>query len=890
MSSSADIIEPWNAVPLTKFRLPRVRADVVARPVLLQRLLESVADNPISLICAPGGSGKTTLLAQLAAHQGDFTALWLSIDADDNDTARLFAALVQAMEPLDLAWEIDPRTLLASIAASRAQMRAALAALVNALCTSSAQRVVLILDDLHRITRPEAFELLDSLIERLPDHVAVVIGTRVEPPLSLARWRAYGELEAFGPDDLKFDTEAALQLAAARYGRSLATPDVQAAIDRTEGWVAGLMLLLQSRAAPARNVRADAADANRTLFSYLAQEVLTELPEDLKEFVLRVSILTELSPSLCNSVTGRSDSKQVLEDLYRRNLFVTALDETTPVLRFHDLFRDFLQAELARRPQLKRELHEKAAQAEVIASRAIHHLLSAQRWDEAMRRIAALGEDMLAQGSIATLEHWIDSIPATARASNPEIAYLRGTCAWFRWDWPRAKRELTPAADGLTAPDHTKLRVRALFHLVDALNSSGERLAAARRIEEAGRLPLDDLGRAELALQRAWCETPDGHIEAVAEHMREFVSIVEQDPATMCAATADRIHCMLIGIPGLADVFQRFFEAYERTRGDVAAPWHISALIVGAWAQLWRGRRVQTQAALDLADLLQHQFGTVRLVSERLAQVKVLANIAMGNHETALAMTRRHIEGMQSAEMAGHGAVWLRPYRHGLARAFWVRHDAHGFNEVLPYLVAPAAPAEWPFVETAAWTARGQAAILARDWKAAETALREALKTHARLRLPLIYADPRVSLAYVLLAQGRKTQAWAEFEPVFAEVVRESAIGLLLLESRRIVDELLDSAPAEVRKSTGYGWLTEQWRAWTENVDAETDTRAGPLAALSERELEVLAEVASGASNKHIARKLSLSLHTVKRHIANILDKLDCDSRGQAADLFRRHS
>lgn len=890
MSSTAEIIEPWNAVPRTKFRSPRVRADVVARPALLDRLLESVDNNPISLVCAPGGSGKTTLLAQLATQRrSGVTTLWLSIDADDNDTNRLFAALIQLMEPLQLSWEVDPKALLASVAGSRAQTRAALAALVNALCTSSAQRVVLILDDLHRITKTEAFELLDSLIERLPDHVSVVLGSRVEPPLSLARWRAYGELEAFGPEDLRFDTQEALQLALARHGVALTEPVVRDAIDRTQGWIAGLMLLLQSKVSARDSVRPDASDPHRSLFSYLAQEVLSELPEDLKDFVLRASILVELSPSLCAAVTGRADARHVLADLYRRNLFVTAIDEITPVLRFHDLFRDFLQAELARhQPRLKRELHEQAAQAETIASRAIDHLLAAQLWDEAMRRIAALGADMVMQGSIATLERWIDAIPAQARVANPEIGYLRGTCAWFRWDWPRAKRELAPAADGLTGPGQEKLRVRALFHLVDALNSSGERPAAARRIEEASRMPLDDLGRAELALQRAWCATPEGELDEVAERMREFVAIVEQEPATLCAATADRIHCMLIGIPGIADTFQRFFEAYEQARGGVAAPWHISALTVGGWAQLWRGRRAQTQAALDLADLLQHQFGAVRLVIERLAQIKALANVAMGNHETALSLIRTHIEGMQSAELAGHGAVWLRPYRHGLARAFWVRHEAEGFNAVLPYLTAPAGPGEWPFVDTAAHTARGQAAILAKDWKAAESALREALKTYSRMRLPLIYADPRVSLAYALFSQGRKAQAWAEFEPVYEEVVRENAIGLLLLESRKVVNELFDSVPSDIKRSAGYGALIVQWNAWNESAVEEPVEKIGPLAALSEREYEVLAEVASGASNKHIARQLSLSLHTVKRHIANILDKLDCDSRGQAADVFRK--
>src|SRR5262249_603805 len=159
---------------------------------------------------------------------------------------------------------------------------------------------------------------------------------------------------------------------------------VHQAVARTRGWAAGLMLVLRSRAgcvAEDACVHADGGESNRHLFAYLAQEVLEELPADLQDFILRSSILIELQPPLCEAVTGRADSRQVLESLYRRNLFLTAMDELMPVLRFHDMFREFLEAELQRRnPELKRELHERVARVETIDSRAIYHLLAAQRW------------------------------------------------------------------------------------------------------------------------------------------------------------------------------------------------------------------------------------------------------------------------------------------------------------------------------------------------------------------------------------------------------------------------------------------------------------------------------------------------------------------------------
>jgi LuxR family maltose regulon positive regulatory protein len=887
-------VDTWNpnAVPQTKFRPPRLRRDVLSRPQLLARLQRSIADNPVTLVCAPGGSGKTTLLAQLYAQApADCVVLWLTIDADENDGNRFFAALIQLLQPLALKWDVDPLSLIDHAGSSRAQTRAALAGLVNALCTATASRIVLLLDDLHRVEKSEPLQLLDSLIERLPDHVAVVLGSRVEPDLSLAKWRAYGELGAFTPNDLRFTEDEAIALAAARFGDAIDEAIVHDALAQTQGWAAGLMLLLQSKAGFGSGAgrATDIADPNRHLFAYLAQEVLNELPTDLQDFVLRSSILIELNPTVCATLTGRADSAAVLDALYRRNLFLTAIDEFVPILRFHDLFRDFLEAELARRdPVLKRELHERAANVETVASRAIYHLLVAERWDEAMNRIVQAGEERIAHGGIATVERWIDTIPLDKRAAQPMIAYLRGTCAWYRWDWLRAKDELTRAVEGLTAPQDRNKRIRAVLNLVDSLNSAGAREAARSCIDEASRWPLDRLGKAELALQQSWCATASGDLQSMVLYTKDWIEMVEADPAQICPPTAERVHCVIIGIPGIAAIFERFFNAYQQTRGT-DLPWHISALTMGTWAHLWRGRRIEAQATLARAEQLQHQFGGIRLVIERLGQVKALGSLMLGHNEAALTTMHARLSGMEAAELAGHRAVWMRPYQHALARAHWVTGNREGFAEMLPYLTAPVMSGEWPFIATAAATARGIDALFAKNWRTAEQAFREALQGFDRHRLPMVYPDARINLGYALLGQGKKNDAWAAFRPAYDEVIREHALGLLLLESRAVVNELLELAPADVRGQPSYTGLTAHWRQWTEADTPQAAPSRGPLAGLSEREIEVLAEVASGASNKHIARKLTLSLHTVKRHIANILDKLQCDSRGQAADMFRRH-
>jgi LuxR family maltose regulon positive regulatory protein len=221
--------------------------------------------------------------------------------------------------------------------------------------------------------------------------------------------------------------------------------------------------------------------------------------------------------------------------------------------------------------------------------------------------------------------------------------------------------------------------------------------------------------------------------------------------------------------------------------------------------------------------------------------------------------------------------------------------DGESLSALLPQLLGPRRPAEWPFIDAATDTVRGLSALLAKDWTGAVAALETAVRLHARFRLPMTYADPRIGLAYAYLMQGDKTRAVRTFTPVYEEVVNEQALGLLLLEPHPVVNTLLENLPMEMRRTSQHQVLIRLLESWgfgapmdESVIDVSTEQLTGPLSGLSERELEVLAQVAAGASNKHIARDLSLSLHTVKRHIANILDKLDCASRGQAADLYRR--
>ena len=924
MGAAITNIERGGLAPLTKFRVPRERGDTVARERVLGALQASVAAHPFTLVVAPGGSGKTTALAQLAVALHDSHAvLWIALDREDDDPNRFYAALVAAVAPLDLRWDVDPRGLLAGVDADPSRRRAAVAALVNALCSASAPRIALILDDLHRIENRGVHELFESLLERLPEHVAIVVGSRTQPALSLERWRAHGELGEVALEALRFDEGEAVALAQAKRSGGVAALDASAvrqALARTRGWAVGLSMLLQSNGA--RDAGAHGTDGPRgnaddpRLFGYLAQEILAKLPPPMQQFVTRCAILDELEPHTCRAVGGEVDADAMLAALLRSNLFVTAVDEYTPVLRFHDLFRDFLRAELERREGAAvAALHGAAARAERNSSRAIQHFLRARLWDEAIARIAQCGDELLGQGAIATVERWLEQIPAEVRADNVEVAYFNGFCGWLRWDWDRARRGLRAAARGLDRPGQLPRRIGATFQLVDALASSGERVEARALLDEVARLPLDARGRAALGLQRAWCEAPEGDTAYIVEQLEIFIRNVERDPARVCPLTAGGVHCMLVGIPGVAARFERFVALADAVHVGGGAPWQLAQHAIDGWTRLWHGDRPGAETALARAETLYQQFGGIRLMAERIGQLRGMLLAATGDTRAARAIADLHVRGLDAPEVERHRAAWRRAYLHAAARFHWITGDLEAWRAFLPELSAPRRPEEWPFVELAALVARGQAALADGDWPAAIEAFGHATARYHRQRMPAIYCDPRVGLAWAQLRAGRREAAWQAFEPVLAEVSRHRAYGILILDSRQHVDALLAQAlPEDLRRSPQVAQLRrvlETWRsgpgaAATARAVAPASTSSGATAApltlrdasgqaallrtLTAREQEVLERVAAGAGNKHIARELDLSLHTVKRHLCNILDKLECDSRGQAADLLRRAS
>ena len=886
-SASNDFSGPTSPARRSKFRVPRLRRSSVARPALLARLEAAVADSLIVAVVAPAGFGKTTLLVQFAnAVAEPDRVVWMSLDADDDDPVSFIANLVEAVEPLGLHWRESPRELVANLAAGGRQGRAAVGALVDALDTAEAGRLVLVLDDLHRVSNPEVYALLETLVERAPDGFALVASSRTLPPLPIARWRIGGEAAEFGPADLAFGAADAQALAGLATGDGAAP--VGEVIRRTRGWPAGTALMLRNPGSAPDGAASTVTASQRLLYDYLASEVLQGLPAELQSFAMDVSILAELTPSLCAAVTGHPDARAMLRTLYRQDLFVTAVDGTVPVLRMHDLFRDFLQARLeAAAPERLPLLHERAAEAEPSLPRAIGHCIAGAHWERALRLMAANADRLVEEGHRLAMQRWLEQVPEAVVSGSEQGLFLRGYGAWLRWDWLQARADMGALLERMRAAGREP-PTRLLLFMSGFSSAVGAREEAQRLSAEIEQRALAPAEQATHSLQLAWRAMDVGDLPAVRRHFAGFVELAVRDPRSICPLIMDR-NTAYIGLPGMLALYDRYLAAARGLVGPSPAPWHATVWILEAWTALWRGQREAAARAIETARELQQHFGGLTPTDDALARLEAVFHASVGEGERGLRVARPLVERFESPWAAGIKVVFERAYWAGVGKVAWMAGDAATLREVSARLVEPRRPQEWRFIDLVRATLPGQLAILERRWTDAERHLATAVELHADLRFPQGHPDPRICLAYVQAVQGQTERARAALEPVLDECLAEDSVGALVCEPPEMVRAALGALPESRRREPRLAALLARTEAWG-RAPAGPRPAPGPLARLTDREREVLARVALGHGNKEIARSLDLSLHTVKRHIANILGKLDCVSRRQAADLYRQHA
>ena len=456
-----------------------MRPRQVRRRRLVERM-ERGAQGKLILLSAPPGFGKTSLLAEWSAGvPAESTIAWLSLDPADDHPGTFWRYVVSALASVRPAIGSCGALELLD-APPPVPIEAVLSLVLNEVAAVS-DTLWLVLDDYHHI-EADSIELgMTFLLDHLPPNLHIILASRVDPALPLPRLRARGELTEIRAEDLRLTTEEAAAFLNELMGLGLNSDDVARLETRTEGWAGALQLAalsLQGRTEASDFIRAFSGD-DRYIVDYLVEEVLQRQPQPVRDFLLRTSILERLSASLCDAVTGTGDGRQMLDVLERANLFVVPLDDRRRWFRYHQLFADVLQAQLAEQfPGEVVQLHARASDwyaANLEPDRAIRHALAARDFPRAAAVVEREAESVQRHHHPDRLIDWLKPIPASVIKSMPVLSTYYGHALQGMGDMEGSAARLSDAARVLSeAPETAVVYDQHSFEMLPALIATGQ--------------------------------------------------------------------------------------------------------------------------------------------------------------------------------------------------------------------------------------------------------------------------------------------------------------------------------------------------------------------------------------------------------------------------------
>jgi ATP/maltotriose-dependent transcriptional regulator MalT len=896
------------ATPLleTKLYVPKLRRSLVVRPRLSERLSRG-AQSKLTLISAPAGFGKTTVLAEwlAAVPAGGPSAAWLSLDTGDNQPASFWTYVIAALQTV--APEVGAAALSVLQAPRPPPIETVLSTLLNELSAVS-NDIVLVLDDYHVVDASDIQGGIAFLLDHLPPRLHVVIASRADPALPLARLRARGELVEIRAAELRFTPDEAAAYLNEAMGLDLGASDVAALEARTEGWIAALQLAalsMQGRDDISHFIEGFAGD-DRYIVDYLVEEVLQRQPEQVSSFLLQTSILDRLSGPLCDAVTGQGGGKFMLEALDRGNLFLVPLDLRRRWYRYHQLFADVLRTRLPdEQPDRVPELHRRASkwyEHNGDASEAIRHALSAQDFERAADLIELAIPAMRQARQEATARRWLEALPDELIRVRPVLSVgyagallvsgqLEGVEARLR-DAERWLDTTADARDGSGAPTTGMV-------VVDE--------------EEFRRLP------GAIAIYRAAQALTVGDVAGTVTHARRALDLVGEDDHLGRGAAA--------GFLGLTYWTSGELEVAHRSWADASASLqkarHVSDAIGCAIAladiEMAQGRLRQAMRTYERGLQLATEQGAPALRGAADMHVGISELFRERND---LEAASQHL--LTSRELGDANGLPQHPYRSRVAAAR-IRQAEGDLDGALELLTE----AERLYVSDFSPNVRPIAALKARVW-IAQGRLSEPrgwAQKHglsATDGLSYVREFEHITLAAVLLAQGihdaadqtiaeatdltERLLAAAEdggrhgsaIEILVVQALARHARGdsagamasldraVALAEPEGYVRVFIDEGPpmaallklaAKRRNAPSYVRRLLAAVVPAEEAAAVAQPLIEPL---SERELEVLRLLGTDLGGPDIARELVVSLSTVRTHTQNIYAKLGVNSRRAA--------
>ena len=888
----------------TKLHVPRRRRGLVARPRLLERL-SLQAESELTLVSAPAGFGKTTLLAEwLAAVAADGRSVaWLSLDKGDNDPVVFWTYLIGALQTA--AEGVGGRAL-SLLQSAQPPIEAVLATLLNDL-SALPNDVVLVLDDYHVIDAGgDVQDKMAFLLEHLPPQLHLVIASRADPALPLARLRGRGELVEIRAADLRFTTDEAAAYLNGVMGLVLTARDVTALEGRTEGWIAALQLAalsMQGRDDAAAFI-ADFAGDDRYIVDYLAEEVLQRQPEHVQHFLLQTSVLDRLTGPLCDAVTGQEGGKAKLAALERGNLFLVPLDDRRRWYRYHQLFADVLRARLLDgQPDDVPELNRRASawyEQNGEPSEAIRHALAAGDVERAADLVELVIPDLRRSRQEATIRSWLEAIPDDVVRVRPVLAvgYIGALMSSGEFEGVEDR----------------------LQHVEGSLEHTSDH--ASTWTPPAGTVVVDDgefqrlpgviqMYHAALALVRG-----DG--PATIDHAQRAIDrAAEQDHLTRAGASA----LMGLALWGGGDL-EAAHRAYSVCVEGMRRTGHI-ADVLGCSITLADIRITQGR----LSEALRTYEQALRLASNHDGTVlRGTADMYVGMSQIAcerndLPAATRHL--LRAEELGEHTWLPQNPYRWrvAMARVREAEGDLDGALDLLdaalrvymgdfapnvrpiPALRARVLAAQGRVGEALAWAReQGLSAeddlsylrefehiTLARALLALYRAQREASSVHdaARLLQRLLQAaeagERSGSVIEILVLQALTDHARGDVPGAMAALERALTLAEPEGYVRMFVGEGSPMASL-LRRAAKQGIAPSYVRRLLAAVNESEDTpvRQGLIEPLSERELDVLRLLGTDLGGPDIARELTVSLNTMRTHTKSIYAKLGVNNRRAA--------
>jgi LuxR family transcriptional regulator, maltose regulon positive regulatory protein len=489
-----------NSILTTKLMPPAVGWALTARPRLLARTDDILAAR-LTVVRAPAGFGKSTLLVQWLEklRETGVSAAWVSLDERDTDPANVLAQIIVSISRS--APIISPSTLALAQEFGLCEASVLMSHLIADVALHDAP-VCLMLDDVHTLAADPVRTALTVLVDRAPSNLKIVLATREAPWIPLGRLRAFGQLFELSVDDLRFLTQECSDLLT--HNGILGAPRkvLEEIGGKVEGWVVGLKFAMMTvRAAPGDLDRlADLSGRHEDIADFFTEEILAKHAPDYFDFLLQTSVLNRMSASLCDAVTQRSDSRQMLDRIVSEGLFIFSLDADRTWYRYHHLFGDFLLAEARRRdPARISRLHARASawyEAHGLHAEAFHHLVESGDIEGAAGLFARTCEDMFCGGDIAAIFEWAGRLPAEAIARHPIIDLI--VIWWLTVEWRFAEAErllqrVTATVDAVPpdTPEGRRLRLE-IIHRRANIDIFQEKLDDTSRIAAALSAQYDD--------------------------------------------------------------------------------------------------------------------------------------------------------------------------------------------------------------------------------------------------------------------------------------------------------------------------------------------------------------------------------------------------------------